>query len=339
MKRVTIEDVAKKVGVTKGLVSRALTGKYNVSDNMRDEITRTAVAMGYDFSRLRTKRKKRSKCALVMTSEMLLKEDYWRPIIRAITNTLDEEHINLEYFIYNGGKFGEEEISKLKGMDASGYIFMNDNPERLVHACESSNRPVVVIDPRYILSGRHLQIKYSNYSSFYDLTKMLVSYGHKHFCFYGPFGESASFTEREQGFEACIAEHREEGVSADNVIFKNTDGLYADSEHFERLLREKGDITAIVCANDLIAVNAFRSIKKLGKSVPEDYSVVGFDNIYESGEANFDLTTVNVPRVELGEEAAKYLAMHITNKRVKYSQIVIDCEIVLRGSVRRLTEE
>ena len=333
MKRVTIQDVADKVGVTKGLVSRALRGKYNVSEKMREEITRTAVSMGYDFNRLRAKNKRRSKCLLIMTSDMLLKKDYWQPIIRTLTQTLDEKHVNLEYLIYDEKTCGAADVAKLKAVEASGYVFMNNNPEILIRAAENTNLPVVVIDPKTVMSGRHLQIKYSNFNSFYDLTKLLIKAGHKNFVFYGPKAESASFTEREQGFKACISDNADTGVTAEEVLFDNNAGRYADNKKFETLLVTHPEITAILCANDIIAINAMKSIAAIGKKVPKDYAVVGFDNIAESADPKINLTTVNVPREELGAEAARYLINHINNKQIKYSQIVIDCETVIRGSI------
>ena len=317
MKRVTIQDIADKVGVTKGLVSRALRGKYNVSEKMREEITRTAVSLGYDFNKLRAKNKRRSKCLLIMTSDMLLKKDYWQPIIRTLTNTLDEKHVNLEYLIYDENSCGQADVARLKAVEASGYVFMNNNPEILLRATENTNLPVVVIDPKTVLSGKHLQIKYSNFNSFYDITKLLIKAGHKHFVFYGPRAESASFIERMQGVLTCVGDNATSGVTVSEVLFDNESGSYADNESFEDVLRSRPEITAVMCANDIIAINAMKSIEGIGKKVPEDYVVVGFDNIAESADPKISLTTVNVPREDLGAEAARYLINHINNKPVK----------------------
>lgn len=336
MKRVTVEEIAKQVGVSKGLVSRALTGKYNVSDQIRDEITRTALSMGYDFERLRSNNKKRTKCVLVMSSSMLLKEEYWQPIIQAIIATLDEAHISLEYFIYDEKNLGQDDITRLKGINASGYFFMHNNPKELLAAVENTNRTVVVVDPRTVQTGKHLQVKYNNFNSFYELTSRLIEMGHRHFLFYGPTGSSASFNEREQGVVTCIRDNMEKHVTVSEVLFSNESGNYADNAKFEKYLKEHPDITAVFCANDIIAMNAQKSIERLGKKVPEDYSLVGFDNIRESADENVNLTTVNVPRTELGREAARYLIKHISNQQIRYSQIVIDCEIVVRGSVKAI---
>lgn len=332
MKRVTIQDIADKVGVTKGLVSRALRGKYDVSEKMREEITHAAVAMNYDFSKLRAKNKTRSKVLLVMTSKMLLEKDYWQPIIRVITATFEEKHVNLEYQIYDEETLGAEDVEKIKNVNAAGYVFMHNNPDVLVKTAENTGRPVVVIDPKNNLQGRHLQVKYSNFNSCYEITSLLIRGGHKNFLFYGATDESSSFIEREQGFSASISDNAASGVKGYKLLFKNAAGNYADNAGFVEILHKHPEISAVVCANDIIAINAMKSITKMGKKVPDDYAVAGFDNIVDSGYSNIDLTTVNVPREDLGREVAKYLVNHINKKHIKYSQIIIDCETVVRGS-------
>lgn len=334
MERVTVEDIAKKVGVTKGLVSRALTGKYNVSDEMRATITRTAVEMGYDFDKLRTKSKKRSKCMLIMSSHMLSSEDYWQPIIKGITTTLDEAKIDLDYYIYDEDKLSEEDADKVKSTNVSGYILMHNNPEMLMKSVEITNRPVIVVDPKRVRTGNHLQIKFSNFDSIYELTQRLINGGHRHIVFYGAKNWSQSFDERRNGFENCIRDNSELGVKKYNVVFDNSQGYYEEKERFEQVLKDNPQITAVVCVNDIVAFNAIRSIKRLGKSVPGDYSIIGFDDIPESKPENMDLTTVNVPRTALGVETAKYLINHISNKQIQYSQIIIGCKTIIRGSIK-----
>ena len=81
-KRILLEDIAREVGVTKGLVSRALAGKYNVSEEMRSRIVKKAAELGYDHSNLRSRPAPISRVLLVISSRILLKEDYWQPIIK-----------------------------------------------------------------------------------------------------------------------------------------------------------------------------------------------------------------------------------------------------------------
>ena len=92
------------------------------------------------------------------------------------------------------------------------------------------------------------------------------------------------------------------------------------------------DITAIVCANDIIALNAIKTINRLGRKVPDDISVIGFDNIRTGDFMTPRLSTFNIPRQEIGEEVAKYVANSIKSHQIPYSQIVIRCDFVERES-------
>ena len=91
-------------------------------------------------------------------------------------------------------------------------------------------------------------------------------------------------------------------------------------------------ITAIVCANDIIAINAIKTINKIGKRVPNDISVIGFDNIKAGEFMSPKLSTFNIPRQEIGEEVAKYVANSIKFHQIVYSQIVIRCDYIERES-------
>ena len=81
-KKVRLEDIAKECGVTKGLVSRALAGKYNVGDETRNLIMQKAVELGYDFTKLRIKKPQKTSVVIVVEQTILMKEDFWQPIIR-----------------------------------------------------------------------------------------------------------------------------------------------------------------------------------------------------------------------------------------------------------------
>ena len=88
----------------------------------------------------------------------------------------------------------------------------------------------------------------------------------------------------------------------------------------------------IVCANDIIALNAIKTINRLNKKVPDDISIIGFDNIRTGEYVNPKLSTFNIPRQEIGEEVAKYIANSIKSHQIAYSQIVIRCDFIERES-------
>ena len=126
-------------------------------------------------------------------------------------------------------------------------------------------------------------------------------------------------------------ENHKDSVKQYSIIFNNDNKYYADEEMLIGALNNN-PITAIVCANDIIAMNAIKTIYKLGKKVPDDISIIGFDNIKTGEFMSPKLSTFNIPRQEIGEEVAKYVANSIKQHQIVYSQIVIRCDYIERES-------
>ena len=162
----------------------------------------------------------------------------------------------------------------------------------------------------------------------------MIQQGHTHIAFYGSDSHSTSFRERHEGYLACMENHKNL-VKPYSIIFNNDNKYYADEEMLLTTLNNN-PITAIVCANDIIAINAIKTINKLNKKVPDDVSVIGFDNIKTGEFMSPKLSTFNIPRQEIGEEVAKYVANSIKQHQIVYSQIVIRCDYIERESNKEI---
>ena len=329
MKKPTLEQIAKECHVTKGLVSRALNGKNNVSDDTREKIIRKATELGYDTSKLKVHKVSSNRVLLISSSRILFKEDFWQPIITAISSTLSRNNLIMEYFTFEEDKIDDELLKKLKDSSCSAFIVMHIAPKEIREVIISKNKPIVVVDPKSFYSEA-TQFKFSNYDSIYLAVQRLIEQGHKHIAFYGSDSHSQSFRERHEGFLACAAAHKDNVVPY-SVIFDNEPKYYEDEPLLLNTLKNN-PITAVVCANDIIAINAIKTIHKLNKKVPNDISIIGFDNIKTGDFMTPKLSTFNIPRQEIGEEVAKYVANSIKSHQIAYSQIVIRCDFVERES-------
>jgi len=330
-KKVTLEQIALQCGVTKGLVSRALANKYNVSDEMTYKIKQKALELGYDFSKLKFNRNVKRKILLLCPSRLFFKENFWQEIIKSISTTLGKSTIVIEYFIYEENGDLKSLENGLKNNDYSAFILIHYNNPEITNLICKKNVPIIIVDPKSICLEA-TQIKFSNYDSSYFATKYLIENGHKQIAFYGADSHSTSFRERHEGFLACINDNKH--IKHEEVIFDNVNKYYADDNALKNLIKTFNP-TALVCANDIIAINSYRVINALGLKVPEDISVIGFDNVTNSETCHPKLTTFNIPRVELGREVAEYTIHAIENKKLQYSQIVIRCEFVERDSVKK----
>lgn len=333
MKKPTLDQIALECGVTKGLVSRALGGKNNVSDATREKIIRKATELGYDTSKLKAYKVSSNHVLLISSGRILFKEDFWQPIITSISSTLSRYNLIMEYFVYDEDKIDDFLLKKLKESSCSAYIVIHLTPTSIMNVVISKNKPTVVVDPKTFYSEA-TQFKFSNYDSAYLATQRLIQQGHTHIAFYGSDSHSTSFRERHEGFMACMENYKSK-VKKYSIIFNNEKKNYADEEMFIDAIQEN-PITAVVCANDIIALNAIKTINRLNKRVPDDISVIGFDNIRTGEFMNPKLSTFNIPRQEIGEEVAKYVANSLKSHQIQLSQIIVRCNFIERESNKEI---
>ena len=329
MKKVTLEQIAIACDVTKGLVSRALGGKNNVSDATREKIVRKATELGYDTSKLKVHKVNSNRVLLIGSGRILFKEDFWQPIITSISSTLSHHNLITEYFVFDEDNIDDVLLKKLKESTCSAYIVIHVTPKSIMDVIINKKKPTVVVDPKTFYSEA-TQFKFSNYDSIYLAVQRLIAQGHTNIAFYGSDSHSTSFRERHEGFMACMENHKDM-VKPYNIIFDNENKYYSNEEMLVEALNNN-PISAIVCANDIIALNAIKTINKLGKQVPNDISVIGFDNIKTGEYVSPKLSTFNIPRQEIGEEVAKYVANSIKSHQIALSQIVIRCDYIERES-------
>ena len=329
MKKPTLDQIALQCGVTKGLVSRALGGKNNVSDATRDKIIRKAAELGYDTQKLKAYKVSSNHVLLIASGRILFKEDFWQPIITSISSMLSRSNLIMEYFVFDEEKIDDNLLKKLKETSCSAFILIHVTPMQIMNILINKNKPTVIVDPKTFYSEA-TQFKFSNYDSAYLATQRLIQQGHTNIAFYGSDSHSLSFRERHEGFMACMENHKGE-VKPYSIIFNNEKKNYADEEMFTSAIKNN-PITAVVCANDIIALNAIKTINRNGKRVPEDISIIGFDNIRAGEFMSPRLSTFNIPRQEIGEEVAKYVANSLKSHQIPYSQIVIRCNFVERDS-------
>lgn len=335
MKKPTLDQIALECGVTKGLVSRALGGKNNVSEVTREKIIRKAAELGYDTSKLKAYKVSSNHVLLIGSSRILFKEDFWQPIITSISSMLSRHNLIMEYFVFDEDKIDDNLLKKLRESSCSAYIVIHVTPTPIMNVLLSKNKPTVVVDPKTFYSEA-TQFKFSNYDSTYTATQRLIEQGHTNILFYGSDSHSTSFRERHEGFMSCVETYKDK-VHAYSVIFNNEEKNYADEDMLVDVLTHN-PITAIVCANDIIALNAIKTINRLHKRVPDDISIIGFDNIRAGEYTSPKLSTFNIPRQEIGEEVAKYVANSIKSHQIAYSQIIIRCNYIERESNRPINK-
>lgn len=191
--------------------------------------------------------------------------------------------------------------------------------------------PKALIDicPDTGLSGLKADVvSVENEDSIYRITRKLIESGHRQLGFIGDIASCRSFMERWLGFRRAVIEY---GIMPDasHCLTAASPTSYQSYEEAARLLSGLRSLPeAFVCANDLIALSVIRFLRTVGKRVPDDVAVSGFDQSAEAGYLDFTLTTVSNDEFRLGARAAEQLLLRLQHPERPYETVRLANELV-----------
>ena len=338
-KAVTMSDIAKRVQVSTVTVSKALSGQKGVSEEVREQIAMLAKEMGYRFPKSREPKERRSFRIGVLISESTRGENdsfYWK-MYQAVSQKA------MEQSCFTGYEGLTEEITRGKCLpkliteqDVEGLIVIG-RPEHGygVWLSEKAGIPVVFLD--FSENGSDVDSFISNgfYGS-YLLTDYLIEAGHEKIAFVGTVLATESITDRYMGYHKALLEHgikeRTDYVVPDRSLQSGTMGLLQDFALPEDMP------TAFVCNCDVTAEQLVRKLKARGLCVPEDVSVVGFDNYPGSLYSEVGITTYEVDIPAMAEAGVNSLIRQMNGEEIVKGLHVMDGKLIEKESVGRLGE-
>jgi len=340
MKRITIEDVAKKAGVSMGTVSAVINKKTTVKPSTRNAVL--AVMKKLNF---KTKEVARNlKTGIHDKSIGVIIKDLTYPFYTSIAAGVKEYANSKGYLVIitssENHHQSEQEISKLfTTKDIKGTIIapIVEGTSEIEHLFKLKmiNYPFVLLED---VVGIHANVvTIDNIKAMKKAVKYLIDIGHEKIIhFSGP--PNASHTqERIEGFRHAFSE-RTLAFNKDMVIPIGThfEESFENSKSYFNQLKRKDYPTAIVCFNDQQALGVMSALKELKIKVPDDISIVGNDDIYYAQIYPIPLTTIRAPQQEIGRKAAEILIKNIESKELLDTQtIVLDTELVIRESTKK----
>jgi LacI family transcriptional regulator len=337
--RATIVDVARRAGVHWSTVSRALNPekRHLISPEVIERVSACVQELGYRANALASGlRTQRSRTIGVIVSN--LGDPVHPPIVRAIEDRFAE--IGYVTLVGNSDNYPERQaalIDRFIGQGVDGLIvatFFRNDP--IIATCLEANIPTVAVfrDPEneFVPSVRVDDAKAMEIAVHH-----LVGLGHRHIAHIaGPQNVSTGYY-RCQGFRrACrsLAKTVLTATVAYGKEFTIEDGEIACAA----LLREHKAITAIVAANDMLAVGALRQLQAHGMHCPQDISIIGMNDMPFMGSIAPALTTVRTPAAELGKNAAEILVAMINGTPIENRRVVLSPELVNRNSAASVRE-
>jgi len=332
----TITDIARHLGISAMTVSRALTGKAEVSSEMREKVTRCAEMLGYRPNRwARSLVTRRSYMIGVVIPEIA--HSFFADCISGIEEVLDKANYDLLLcHSRSDPKRERAEIQTLVGGHIDGLIVASVQPMRspqLFSKLKAQQIPFVLFD-RFFPGAEFSSVRLDDLAAGRLAAEFLTDLGHKKIAHIaGPSVSPATL--RRRGFLQAM---KSKGlpVTPDMVVaapFTTDGGRKATAE----LLARSEKPTAIFAANDPLAIGAIYACREAGLRVPGDVSIMGAGNVEGSFHPSPFLTTIDWPRQELGRVAASFVLGMLSHPGQSDPQEHIFAPKVLpRHSTRRL---
>ena len=330
-KKATIYEVAKRVGVSTATVSRVLNDSPHVSDDTKAKVE--AMIKELNFSPQVTARKlaqgKPQMLAVVVPS---FTTPYYNEVLKGIKDEMQD--IDLDIMMYNTGSRSREE-GLLRFFDrgmADAFLIISIDINAEVHQrLQGMQTPTVLVNAEH---PEYHNFSMNNHRGGYIAGEHLVKQGFKSIGMIDSAVESKTSAERKRGFIDALQQH---DIEVRDEFFVEGDSKkhsgYTEESGFEAIqkLEARGSLPeAIFCSNDTQAVGARYALSKIGKSVPDDIALMGYDNIKMS--KYLELTTVDQKMYAVGTAAIKRLHQLFERPDDEPVAKVIDPVLVERSS-------
>ena len=323
----TIKDIADRLGISVSTVSKGLNGASDISESLRQTVLDTAVELGYTTKQMRGKIR-RKLCIFVENMEYetsdrfgydiilgfrqaAFREDYEATVI-PVTPILESTEKYDTYMLKNG----------YVGAFLLGFALQDEWIAQL----QTTNIPTVLLD-NYIKNNPAVgYVGTDSFEGIDDAIVHLINLGHSRIGLINGSRNSMISEQRRQAYIDSMIAH---GLPYDETTMPY--GYFvpdAAKPHVEALLSM--GITAILCGNDLIASGVIDECVLRGLRVPEDISVIGFDDIPLSARLDPPLTTIRQDRIELGK--CGFFALHSLINHVSISRTLLRPQLIVRSS-------
>jgi LacI family transcriptional regulator len=337
-KKVKISDIARACGVSLSTVSFVLNDKPGVSSETRERVLEVAAKLGYP---LRTTAGQGKSNHLLASVGMIVKTDpdiapqanpFYSKVILGIEDACRRKGINLLFASLPVDENNHPvEIPQLLYSDiADGLLMLGAFMDQTITSISGERLPPIVLVDGYSDTESFDTVVSDNYRAAYQAVEYLIKKGHRYIGLVGSHECCfPSLMERRNGYLRAMKENQLEKVFISNFNLTKSKGYQETID----LLQEHPQLTALFCINDDVASAAIRAVNTLGKQVPEDVSIVGYDDTYIAANTHPPLTTMHVDTFAMGRAAVHLLSIRLENPESARMTLTIHPTLVERESV------
>lgn len=341
-KKITIRDIAKRANVSVATVSNVINNINKVSDETREKILKIIEELEYqpDFTARSLSNRKSNLIGIILP---LIEEDSNQSTLLRDNPFYSEFISGVEYEARKHGydvlitgiaknQSCKEWVDK-RNLD--GLIFLGIYPEILYQEMQKLNIPIVLIDSDKAHSYGFYNISIDDVLGGYIATKHLLSLGHTKIALAtGSLEDSNVNFNRYIGYKKALEEHNidvsDDLIFIDNISF---DGGYKLGNE---ILKSNKNITAIFSVADIVAYGIMKCFHDNKIKIPDDYSIVGFDNLKVGEFVYPPLTTINQNIFQKGIVAVDTIINHIENKEAFNKNIELPIELIVKNSTKKV---
>ena len=339
----TVTQVAARAGVSVATVSRTLAGNYPVATETRARVMKAVEQLGYIPNAHARALKSQARLVGIVITDVA--DPFFGYIARAVEREAAAQGRICLITASHGDRSGREIelVDLLREQRAEVIVLVGGAPDEPEYRRRMAKRAKAMdeVGARLVLCGRPSlgpgvptrNVTYDNEGGAYAVTDHLITQGHRRILYVGgPTGLSTT-TLRLDGFHRALAGR---DIDPDPRLERiGNFGYPFGYRTMHQVLQEKLDFTAVFAANDLVASGVYDALEEAGIAVPDDVSVVGYDDLPIAQVLRPRLTTVNVPLEELGREAVRAGLSAEDPFRPLAPEIVVGTHVVIRDSVAR----
>jgi LacI family transcriptional regulator len=335
----TIKDVAKTAHVSTATVSLVINNHKRISPETRVKVNKAIQELNYHpFRSARgLVSQKTGNIGFILTEDHFLRSEpfYTRIFLGTEFAARENEFYILLTTVPSDFRAGDRLPRFVLERNVDGIIIAGKVPHDLIKSLEKYNLPLVFID-YYPENNKYSNVLIDNVSGGKNAVQHLIDYGHEKIGFIAGDIQHPSIKDRFQGYKIAMEER---GLSYNNTYYVIDEENPARENGYsaaKKLLNKNKKITAIFACNDAMAIGVMQYLKEKKIEIPENISLIGFDNVEADLSLDPPLSTISVKKTDMGIEAIHLMAELLNNKVKSIKKVLVPVELISRKSTIQL---
>lgn len=332
----TLKDIADAAGMSVASVSKVLNNRSGVSEESRQKVLSLAEQLGYLGRNARAMHRAGvGSVALIVPARYSSDSQFYEDIISTVLEESAANSLNVEVRLLADASRIEEMDDLLADGSPGAVIGVGLDNAEVIARLAAENVPAVLINGM----DRSMQIDSvlpDNWSAGWLATRHLIEAGHRNIL-HMTLPHRLTMQRRMEGFRVAMIEAGQAFEESRHILdlgregFAETDGVAAIAAAFEA--GRLDDVTAIFCSTDMVAFGAMQGLQSLGFSVPQDFSIIGLDDVVVARNSRPPLTTMRIDRRELGAIGVSLLRQRIAEPGRSVTRLNVGVKLIERSTV------